>query len=1464
MRIVLDLQACQSTGSRERGIGRYSFALAQAMVKQAGEHEVHLALNANFADTLAHVKAAFSAYIPEERIHVFSVPSGLSECLPENAWRIRAAERVREAFLASLRPDIIHVSSLFEGLGDDAVASVHSGEIARCSAVTLYDLIPLAYANIYLADEGARHWYYRKLQSLRNAALLLSISEHSRQEAFEFLGIEEHKVINLSGAMTADFQVLDLTLEQKQAISQRYGLTKPFVMYTGGIDHRKNIEGLVEAFAKLPLALRQQYQLVVVCKVNERDRQRFQVLAQQHGLQGADLVFAGFVPDEDLIALYNMAKLFVFPSKREGFGLPVLEAMACGLPAIGSNCSSIPEIMGCDDALFDPQDTASITAKMAQALQDQGFYNALREHGLAQSQKFSWDKSARTALDAFEAYHEQQQAAASVSAPVVALVEKRPRLAFISPLPPEKTGIAAYSAMLLPELARYYEIEVVTDQPVVEDAWIEANFPIRSVAWFRENHQRYARCLYQVGNSAFHQHMFDLLQAFPGVITLHDFYLVNVKGHMDVTGYKEATLMQALYASHGYSALHLLVNEDYSSVMKAYPANKRALDSARGVVVHSHFPKQLAQQWYGEDYPEHWKVIPLVRAPKRHNSRAEARRLLGVSADDIIICSFGMLAPSKQNQRLLNAWLASPLSHNPHCKLVFVGELGGREYAPAIQQIIHSAAAKARIQITGFASQEDYDNWLAAADVAVQLRTDTRGETSAAILDCLASGLPTIFNAYGSAAEIPDGLAIKLPGEFADAELGAALERVLGDKALRRTLAEAGRAHLQRHHAPANVGVMYRDAIEAFYRDDPRLQEDRLVQDIQGIRLHTQPSDQDFIQVAACIAANRQFAQGQKTLFVDVSSGVKCVDETDEYRWIPAIVREMLFNPPAGYRVEPIYADVGQYRYARGLTCQLLGLDELFLPDEVVEFKRGDVFLGLVPAVHVMPQMAAILSLQRTRGVKLYWVTYEVLPDCFDSEMVSQYPSWLSSVTPSADGLLSIAAVDISNIEQNTGSVLMERLSMLLKPMPKSIETIESGDDTVINIVQAEPGVVLPNDQAMAAAADFIINNQQPSTDQKTLLVDLSLLQWTDLGSGVHRVTKAIFRELLLNPPSGYRVEPVYAEDNSYFYARTLTGRLCGLTNIPLTDEAVEFKSGDVFLGLDLALHNLPLMEPLLSLQRVRGVKIYWVMYDMLPMSMPEHFNNDVVFHYNNWLRSATKIANGLLCISAAVADELKTWCDGQALNRPDKLRIGHFHMGADISKSLPSIGLPANYIDILNRLKNTDSVLMVSTVESRKGYQQALYAFEQLWSKGVEITLVIVGQAGWKTEALQAKIKSHRELGKRLFWLAGISDEMLLKLYEHCTVLLAAAEGEGFGLPLIEAAQQGLPIIARDLPVFREIAGEHAFYFHGKEPQALADAIQQWLSLWQTASAPQSRGIAWLTWAESAAQLKAFIVGNV
>jgi len=117
------------------------------------------------------------------------------------------------------------------------------------------------------------------------------------------------------------------------------------------------------------------------------------------------------------------------------------------------------------------------------------------------------------------------------------------------------------------------------------------------------------------------------------------------------------------------------------------------------------------------------------------------------------------------------------------------------------------------------------------------------------------------------------------------------------------------------------------------------------------------------------------------------------------------------------------------------------------------------------------------------------------------------------------------------------------------------------------------------------------------------------------------------------------------------------------------------------------------------------------------------------------------------------------------------------------------------------------------------------------------------------------------QEIGNRLFWLEGISDEYLDKIYAAGTCLIAASEGEGFGLLLIEAAWHKLPIIARDIPVFREVVGEYAFYFKGSEPAALADAIREWVGHDSQDQAPRSDNMPRLTWKQSAARLKQIII---
>ncbi len=1239
MRIVLDLQTCQGA-SRLRGIGRYSLCLAQAIARRAaGRHEVKIALSALFPDTVSTVRRAFDGLAERDDFVCFHVPGPVAEHDPANIWRSRAAELIREHFLMELAPDVVHVFSLFEGWADDSTTSIGALPRTYSASVTLHDLIPLLHQDTYLVNEGQRGHYYRKLQSLKNADVLLAVSESSRKEAVSALGLSEDVLVTVYPSADPIFGIRSLSRDREAALRSRYRITRPFIFNVGVSEPRKNHPALLEAYARLPQSLRRAYQLVIAGEFRPSAVKELFLLSERLGLSDQDLVMTGRVTDEDLGALYNLCELFVFPSLHEGFGSPILEAMACGAAVIGSNTTSIPEVIGRQDATFDPKDVDAMANAMVKGLTDTGFRNSLKSYGPLRAREFSWDGSADKALDAFEALHERRSAKLPDRRAGMVMTPCKPRMAFVSVLPPEHSGVADYSAELIPELVRFYELELIVDRTIVNDPWIKSKFPIRDIVWFRENAHRFDRILYQLGNSPFHKHIFELLQQFPGVVTLHDFFLGNVLSWMESVQFKPEAFRQALYESHGYRALMALAQEGAEATCVRYPCNKLVLDHATSVIVHSQYAVDEAKRWYGPNAAHTWHRIPQIRGVTPRAGRTESRRCLAIGEDSFVVCSFGFLHPFKLNHRLLEAWLSSPQARDERCNLIFVGENHGGPYGNGLLERIEAAGREDRVRITGWVSQGEFRMYLAAADCAVQLRTSSRGESPGAVLDTLYHGLPTIVNANGPMAEYPDDVLIKLSDNFDDAELIESLERIRRDESLRVRLGIAGRGYISDNHAPMKIGSLYRDAIECAATGSPHARYKGLLKSLTRISAPTAPSDEDLLAVAADITAN------------------------------------------------------------------------------------------------------------------------------------------------------------------------------------------------------------------------------VPRAGNKKLLVDVTACRNFDPRTGIQRVVRALTLSLLQNPPDGMRVEPVYLEAGMCRYAIDYTLDLLGLEKTTIEESNVEVRPGDLFLGLDLNAHGMDYGKSLLKRYRMQGVRIYVVVYDLLPLTHPNAFPPGTEQRFRTWLDNILDVADGLIGISQATAEELVETLRQNGTSRPEPLEIGYFHLGANITGSVPTMGIPEDAISTLQCLQKNPGFIMVGTVEPRKCHAQVFGAFELLWADGVEANLVVVGNEGWMVESLERRIRQCPELGKRLFRLKGISDEYLGKLYSSCTALIAASENEGFGLPLIEAAQHELPIIARDLPVFREVAGDHAFYFSGKDDAALALAIRTWLELNAEGRAPSSKGLPRLSWEQSAEMLTRVIV---
>jgi glycosyltransferase involved in cell wall biosynthesis len=807
------------TESRFRGIGRYSLSLAQAIARNPQGHEIWLALNAKMPESIEPIFKAFEGLIPKERIRIFHVPTlnGVE------SWRNRSAEIIRESFIQSLVPDVLLLTSMFEGHWANAVTSVGAYTHAHKTAVILYDLIPLIHADKYLTDADLRIYYDRKLEWMKSAELLLAISESSRQEGIAHLAVGADKVVNISTAIDAQFKPPMLSAQATQQLLTKLGIHRQMVLYApGGFDQRKNFANLTAAYSQLSRDVRAEHQLVIVSKLSAMQRDELNRLAQSHGLQADELILTGYVVDEDLIGLYSLAKLFVFPSLHEGFGLPALEAMACGAPVIGSNTTSVPEVIGLSEALFDPESIDSMTHTIDRGLTDAAFRQRLLDHGRMHVQKFSWDTSAQKALWGMEQMHQQRHQ-------------------------PEPTP--------------------------------------------------------------------DLLDA-------------------------------------------------------------------------------LAK--------------------------------LSV-----------------------------------HCK----------------------------------------------------------------------------------------------------------------------------------------------------------------------------------------------------------------ANEND----IRAAARSMAFNE---------------------------------------------------------------------------------------------------------------------------------------------------------------------------------------GTARRQCLLDISTLVHTDARSGIQRVVRSLISELFKQSNDHLDIQPIYFEDGVYRYAH----EFCEKKFAHITgkgDGIVDFFQDDIYLSLDLNMHLSDLMHPHHQVLRSKGIKIAFVVYDILLAKNPQWWTGNNAQLFKTWLHHIGEVATNLVCISQAVAQEVEDWFKNHPPERQDGgPKVHHFHLGADVDSSVPSMGVPEIARQVISAMNQRQSFLMVSTIEPRKGYAQALAAFEILWTQGHDINLVIVGKRGWLVDELIDKLLRHPQARDKLIWLEGISDEYLQLIYQNANCLIAASEGEGFGLPLIEAAQHALPLIARDMPVFREVAKDHAHYFSGQSPSDLSNAIQEWRALHAHGKHPTTQGMKWLTWKESADQL--------
>jgi len=804
MRIGIDLQGLQTRDSRNRGVGRYTQAVVEALISRRDEHNYQLYGNRTLS--APELDGDRFPYQFVDYPHIGSSPIN---------------DLLMKTTLLSAEIEAIFIPSPME-FGNSTIPNYTN--FSKNIFVVCYDLIPLIFSNRYLNDPNIHSLYMQRLENVRVADFIFAISESTRKDVINYLNISPDKVLNVSGGVS-DFFTPIPTQEQPywlKLFAKKFGISQKFVLYTGGEDWRKNIQGLVEAFAKLPQNIRKSYNLVVACKVSDFFAKEITELASRLGIRES-LVLTNYITNEELRALYSICSLFVFPSFYEGFGLPLLEAIACGAPAIASNKSSLPEIVGSAEQLFDPYSSEDITRTMEKVLSNESLRRHLSETGLLQAAKFSWQFVAQKMSDVFREH--QPISRVTLLFNRVKTANSQTKLAFFSPFRPTKSGIADYSQDLLPPLAEHFDLDLYHDEDYLPDPSGGQHLFPHSQFEERLKSQDYTAIIYQMGNSSYHCSMYSQLMRYAGITVLHDYYLGGLINYMDAHRPElRITLSQELEYSYGRDRareiLNLLQEGKLDAGDKLPEAgiylNRRIFTRSLGVIVHNKWAYNSAVNDFNCDNDCIIHIPHLV--PKFNSSKkalAELRQDLDVPSDSFVISTFGFVSSTKRPLQILHAFRKYSLNH-PLAYLIFVG---GTDYIGSIdiEREICRLGLQGKVKVTGYVTMPDFYRYIEISDICLNLRFPFKGESSGSLLRVLSVGKPTIVTDIGSFSDFPNETVYKIlpPGQGDEvAQISKALVLLTENPGYRNSLGENAARYIAKEHSPEGCARLYAEFIE--------------------------------------------------------------------------------------------------------------------------------------------------------------------------------------------------------------------------------------------------------------------------------------------------------------------------------------------------------------------------------------------------------------------------------------------------------------------------------------------------------------------------------------------------------------------------------------------------------------------------------------------------------------------------
>lgn len=964
MRIALDLQACQ-TASRQRGIGRYALSMARALIESGSDrHEFFVILTSQYPAEAIEIRKTLSDVLVQERIVVVSSPGGIARAQSGNAWRAKAAQALYDDAMRTLAIDLVFCPSPFENMKADVV--VPSAKTVPFFA-TVHDLIPLTAPDIYLADDAERKAYFGQLAALRQADGLIAVSAFTKAETERRLGVEPYKITHAALGAADVFRPFSGPAETRDAILAKYGVKDRFVIVTAPYEERKNIHGMLAAYAAVDAAARANLQIVFAGFIREDSRTKILKMAREEGLGADEVLLAGYVPDEDLAALYSFCDLMVFPSLSEGFGLPPLEAMACGAIVIGSNTTSIPEVINHREAQFDPADTDDMAAVIQTALTSSTLRSRLAAWGKKRAAEFSWDKSARLVLQAFEASTLRPPPA--VQGPS----SDRQRIGVMAFTEYPEGRQAGVLGRLLQDLAARHEVFLCLRGEAPFDPLIGTSAELCSEDWIEQQGGSLDAMIYVADARRIHE--FARWHASrPGVFILYDDVLSDADTASGNTIPGE--LQTALYETSGFAGL--IDHMDQGGRARRYGAGQSLVGSGATVLVND--GDSVAKGLKVVRTPPRTALIPIGpgEALRRHFAIPPGARVVLASATDRTTA--GLVVQAFRSLREKDVYLL----------LGFDDEAGN--VLPVGEDPDRIGSVVGRIIRVGSEIRRRYGAFMAAASVVV-VAGETADPTSRGLaIDARHLGKPLILAPEDAGSS--DGAVVLSTTALAEA-LSAALKPV--NLTIEATYARQGTAAFD--DQPAKTGKALRTLLSAAPRPAPYL---ALASALPNQVADTFPDVADISRVVQCVAANAALVRTPKA-FIDISALASPGVEGRLDSLVHQLLKALLML--GGSALDAVYFDGTRYVLARRYLSRILGVRNPVLNDEAIHFRSGDRLFA-VDVVGLFPQTRSTLLDAQARGVVLAQIsTSRILslrPDLIDSTAAAIWES-LGSLGDSTD-----------------------------------------------------------------------------------------------------------------------------------------------------------------------------------------------------------------------------------------------------------------------------------------------------------------------------------------------------------------------------------------------------------------------------------------------------------------------------